>query len=239
MSLIRPESQIRPEPDDAASALPFGSTVYQRVHELLRAEIVSGRIAPGTRLKIQDVAARLGLSHMPVREALQHLQGEGLVVLAPNRGATVRRMDAAFVRNIFAIREALEGYLTRQAAGLIGADGIARLREVQAALRRANAAGDVTAAIRLNRAFHRTIEEATGNDEAIRLLDLHSSLIGALRTRYGYRRGRLAAVLREHDALIAALARGDAAEAGRLHDRHIQAARDDMLAAMAEADADR
>jgi DNA-binding GntR family transcriptional regulator len=216
-------------------ALPFGSTVYQRVHEHLRAEILAGRIPPGSRLKIQDLATRYGLSHMPVREALQQLQGEGLVVLAPNRGATVRRMDAQFVRNLFAIREALEGYLTRQAAGLLDTAAIATLRRLQAEMRRAPGR-DPALVARLNRAFHRTVEAATGNDEAIRLLDLHSDLIGALRVRFGYRRGRLQTVLREHDALIDALARGDAEAAGALHDQHIRGARDDMLQAMAEAD---
>lgn len=232
MSLIRAS-----DPDAASAALPFGSTVYQRVHEHLRAEILSGRLAPGTRLKIQDLATRLGLSHMPVREALQQLQGEGLVIMAPNRGATVRRMDAAFVRNIFAIREALEGYLTRQAAGLMDAAAIAALRRAQAQMRRAQPGRDTALIARLNRAFHRTIETATGNDEAIRLLDLHSDLLGALRARFGYRRGRLQVVLREHDALIEALARGDAEAAGALHDQHIRGARDDMLQAMAEAGA--
>lgn len=229
MSLIRPL-----DADDAA--LPFGSTVYQRVHEHLRAEILAGIIPPGTRLKIQDLATRYGLSHMPVREALQQLQGEGLVVMAPNRGATVRRMDAQFVRNLFAIREALEGYLTRQAAGVIDAAAIATLRRIQAEMRRAPAGREPARFARLNRAFHRTVEIATGNDEAIRLLDLHSDLIGALRVRFGYRRARAQEVLREHDALIDALARGDAALAGTLHDQHIRGARDDLLQAMAEAD---
>lgn len=232
MSLIRPV-----EPEEAAPGLPFGSTVYQRVREHLRAEILAGRIAPGTRLKIQELATRFGLSHMPVREALQQLQGEGLVILAPNRGATVRRMDAAFVRNIFAIREALEGYLTRQAAGAMDEAAVAALRRLQAQMRRAQSGRDPALIARLNRAFHRTVEAATGNDEAIRLLDLHSDLLGALRARFGYRRGRLQAVLREHDALIEALARGDAEAAGALHDQHIRGARDDMLQAMAEAGA--
>ncbi|WP_144299617.1 GntR family transcriptional regulator [Elioraea rosea] len=227
MSIVRPSD---------ADALPFGSTVYQRVHERLRADILAGRIAPGARLKIQDLANQYGLSHMPVREALQQLQGEGLVVLAPNRGATVRRMNAQFVRNIFAIREALEGYLTRQAAGLLDAAGIGALRRIQAEMRRAPGR-DPALIARLNRAFHRTVEVATGNDEAIRLLDLHSDLIAALRARFGYRRGRLQVVLREHDALIDALERGDAEAAGALHDQHIRGARDDMLQAMAEADA--
>lgn len=231
LSIIRPA-----ELSALTEALPFGSTVYQRVHEHLRAEILAGRIPPGSRLKIQELAARLGLSHMPVREALQQLQGEGLVVMAPNRGATVRRMDAQFVRNIFGIREALEGYLTRQAAGMLGGPEIARLRDIQAELRDVHARQDVQAVVRLNRAFHRTIEAATGNDDAIRLLNLHSNLIGALRTRVGYRPGRVEAVLQEHDALIDALAAADAGRAGAIHDRHIQAARDDILLALAEAD---
>jgi len=228
-------SLIRPADADAA-ALPFGSTVYQRVHEHLRAEILAGRIPPGARLKIQDLATRYGLSHMPVREALQQLQGEGLVVMAPNRGATVRRMDAQFVHNIFAIREALEGYLTRQAAGLLQAADIMALHGIQAAMRKAHKACDMGAIVHLNRALHRRIEGATGNDEAIRLLNQHSDLIGTLRARVGYRAGRVETVLREHDALIEALARADAVTAGRIHDEHIQGARDDILQAMAEAD---
>ncbi|HEY4250080.1 MAG TPA: GntR family transcriptional regulator [Roseomonas sp.] len=220
-------------PPPAPSALPFGSTVYQRVHEHLREEILAGRIPPGSRLKIQDLASRYGLSQMPVREALQQLQGEGLIVLAPNRGATVRRMDAQFVHDIFAIREALEGFLTRQAAPLLDAARIDALRGIQAAMTRAHALRDLPATIRLNRSFHRTIESATGNDEAIRMLELHSSLIGALRTRFGYQDGRVETVLREHQAMLDALVRGDAAAAGAIHDAHIRAARDDLLAAMA------
>lgn len=225
-------SVVDPSPP-MPSALPFGSTVYQRVHEHLREEILAGRIAPGTRLKIQDLAIRYGLSQMPVREALQQLQGEGLIVLAPNRGATVRRMDAQFVRNIFAIREALEGFLTRQAAPLLDAARLGALRDIQAAMERAHALRDLPATIRLNRSFHRMIESTTGNDDAIRVLELHSSLIGALRTRFGYLEGRVETVLREHQALIDALARGDAEAAGAIHDAHIRAARDDLLAAMA------
>ncbi len=223
MSLIRPAPQ---------TTLPFGSTVYQRVHESLRAEIIGGVLAPGSRLKIADIAQRYGLSQMPVREALQQLQGEGLVVMAPNRGATVRRMDAQFVRNLFDIREALEGFLTRQAALRLDAAALVALRATQAAMERAHAARDLPAVIRLNRDFHRGIEAATGNDDAMRLLDLHSELIGALRARFGYRRGRVKTVLQEHRDLLAALANRDAAAAGAIHDAHIRGARDDLLDAM-------
>lgn len=228
--------QDTPLPDlaETSSPLPFGSTVYQRVHEQLRAEIIAGRLPAGARLKIQDLADRFGLSHMPVREALQQLQGEGLVVMAPNRGATVRRMDATFVRHLFDIREALEGFLTRQAATLMDAATMARLRAISAAFDAAAQARDAAAMVRSNRALHRTIMELTGNEEALRLLDLHTYLIGALRQRFGYGAGRAAQTSREHAALLKALARNDADAAGRIHDIHIRHARDDLLRLLAE-----
>ncbi len=219
-----------------SSALSLASTIYQRVHEELREEIISGALAPGARLKTAELAARYGLSQMPIREALLQLQGEGLVVLHPNRGAAVRELDARFVRNIFDIREGLEGWLTRQAARHMDPARIARLRAIEDALEAAMAARDLRGHVRLNMLFHTTLLEATGNDEAIRLLDMHGYLIGALRMRFGHRPGRAQTVREEHRAMIDALARGDAEEVGAIHDRHIARARDDMLAAMAAAE---
>lgn len=97
------------------------------------------------------------------------------------------------------------------------------------------AAGSLRSHVRLNMLFHTTLLEATGNEEAIRLLDQHGYLIGALRMRFGHRPSRAAEVRAEHRAMIAALARGDAAEVGAIHDRHIARARADMLEAMALA----
>jgi DNA-binding GntR family transcriptional regulator len=229
--MLQPGPAAAPD-RDRETRLPLGSTVYQRVHERLRDDILSGAIAQGTRLKIADIAARYGLSQMPVREALQQLQGEGLVVLAPNRGATVRRMDARFIRNLFAIREALDTMLTADAAALMDAPTLARVREAQARFDRAAAAGDHRAAAHANHAFHRTIMEATGNDEALRLLDTHAGLIQAMRARFGYRPGRLEAVSADHAALVAALAAGDAEAARSIELAHLRAARDDLLAVL-------
>lgn len=218
-----------------ASAKSLAGTIYQRVHEELREEIIAGTLPPGARLKTAELAARYGLSQMPIREALLQLQGEGLVVLLPNRGATVRELDARFVRNIFDIREGLEGWLTRQAARRMDKARIARLEAIEAEMEAAMAAGSLRSHVRLNMLFHTTLLEATGNDEAIRLLDLHGYLIGALRMRFGHRPGRAALVRAEHREMIAALARGDAEAVGAIHDRHIAGARDDLLDAMASA----
>ncbi|MGK7868043.1 GntR family transcriptional regulator [Falsiroseomonas sp. E2-1-a20] len=211
---------------------PMGGTTYQRVRDRIRRDIISGRIAPGSRLKIADLALLYGLSQMPVREALQQLQGEGLVTLSPNRGASVRRMDARFIRNLFDIREALEGFLTFQAAPCVTADLIDRLRAIQRRYDALVTADDRLALESVNREFHEAILGVTGNAEAMRLLDQHTAIIGVLRSRHGYAPGRLAIIQQEHWSLIEALERRDAAAAQAIHALHVRRAGDDMLAMM-------
>jgi DNA-binding GntR family transcriptional regulator len=208
---------------------PLGGTIYQRVRDRIRGDILSGRIGPGARLKITDLAGRYGLSHMPVREALQQLQGEGLVTLSPNRGASVRHMDAAFIRSLFDIREALEGFLTRQAAERMTQPMLDRVTAIQRRYDAASEAGDLQACIPLNIEFHRVILSVSGNEEAQRLIAQHTDLIGALRARVGYARQRPSTIRREHHALIEALARRDGEAAQRIHALHVRRAGDDML----------
>lgn len=215
------------------SDLPFASTITQRLHEDLRNDILAGRLPPGARLKIGDIALRYGLSHMPVREALQALHGEGLVTLSPNRGASVRAVDATLIRNLFGIREALEGHLAAQAAQVIDPATIAGLRRIHADYAAAVHSGDVSAMVALNKALHRAVHHAAGNEEAMRLLDQHAALIGALRIGFGYAPGRPEAIQAEHLALIEALARGDGAAAQAIQAAHVCAACDDMLALLA------
>ena len=213
--------------------LPLASTIMQRVQERLRNDILSGRIAPGTRLKIAEIAQRFGLSHMPVREALQALQGEGLIILSPNRGASVRALDAKLVRNLFGIREALEAHLCGEAAQIIAPAELAELWRLEAAYEASAVERDVPSMIRLNRAFHRQVHVAAGNDEAVRLLDLHAALIGAMRGRFGYAPSRPEAIQAEHRALVEALARRDSSAARSIQAAHVRGARDDMLAMLA------
>src|SRR3954462_13317278 len=82
----------------------------------IRDDVVAGNLGFGERLTIDALAIRYDVSHMPVREALRELQGEGLVVVEPNRGARVRNIDANFIDNLFEIRTALEVMMVRRAA---------------------------------------------------------------------------------------------------------------------------
>ena len=88
-------------------------TTYRRVHDAILADIVKGSFTPGARLKIADLCRRYGLSPMPIREALQQLQGEGIVVMEPNKGAKVRTIDRNFIADIYDVRGALYAIVYR------------------------------------------------------------------------------------------------------------------------------
>ena len=130
--------------------------------ELIREAIVDGRIAPGQRLKEEELARELGISRTPVREALLMLQAEGLVEAAPNRGATVRAHDAQDLDDLYQLRALLEGHAARRAATRLSDD---QLSELRASCERFDALGrgDVRALVGENLFFHNTILDAAGS----------------------------------------------------------------------------
>ena len=98
-----------PEGIDAIGASSEGASLYQ----LIRDDIIEGRLAANERLVVTDLARRHGTSTNPVREALQLLRGEGFVTFVPNRGARVRPIDQDFVRDIYEIGVLIEPALTK------------------------------------------------------------------------------------------------------------------------------
>ena len=98
-----------PAGTDPIGASSEGASLY----ELIREDIIEGRLAANERLVAADLAERYGTSTNPVREALQLLRGEGFVIFAPNRGARVRPIDQDFVRDIYEIGVLIEPALTR------------------------------------------------------------------------------------------------------------------------------
>ena len=200
-----------------------------RVAAVLRQRILVGELAPGAHLKLDEIAASCAVSHMPVREALHELESEGVIDVFPHRGAIVRGVDAQFVRDLYDVREAIEGMLTERCAKRIDKAGLARLEAAmtahEIAARKRNPAALVTA----NRALHDTINEVAANPQASRVLAQGRLLIEALRLRFGYGGGRVDQVVAEHRALLRAIGKHDAAAAGRIARKHCVAARDDLL----------
>ena len=208
------------------------TTASITICDRIRDDIVAGALPFGSRITLDLLAARYAVGHMPVREALRQLQGEGLIVLAPNRAARVRVVDTDFVRNIFDLRIAIEAMLARRAAGRIERNRIVMLETIQAEFEARARVRDYAALLRINRQFHSVINEAADNPEAEIVLDRHRRLIAALWTLHGYGEDRPAGVISDHRHIIGALAAHDADVAASMAMEHAAKAKQELIARM-------
>ena len=200
------------------------------VQQRLRNDIISGALPFGARLAIDDLAHRYGVSHMPVREALRVLHGEGLVVSETNRGARVRPIHPGFVEDLFDIRSAIETMLARRAAERRTKEQIARMAAFEDELEAVVRAGRLTDVPPINREFHNCINDAAGNPGAMSLVDRHWLLVAALWARYGSSdTERFGRVVDDHRHIIRAIERRDSAAASILMGSHIEKAKHDLL----------
>ncbi|MCB1999628.1 MAG: GntR family transcriptional regulator [Burkholderiaceae bacterium] len=209
----------------------FSATVSQRVAAELRRRILHGELLPGQRLKIDELAAMCAVSHMPIRQALGELEGEGVLEVLPHRGAVIKGVDAPFVRNLYDVREAIEGLLVERCAERIDAAGVARLASAIAEYE-ATPHADTAGLLQANRRFHDTINEVADNPLAVRMLADGRLLIEALRLRFGYGPRRIDEVIDQHQAIYNAIASHDVARAGQLAREHCRGASQDLLAAL-------
>ena len=198
----------------------------------LLADVFQGHLRAGQHLVTRELAARYGVSHTPIREALIALSGIGVIDLLPNRGAVVRRVSPREVREICQVRRVLECEAVRRACGSI--DG-AELRDLtagfatQMAVESSERAGFVEQARALDSRLHDRIAGSCGNaflaNELSRLKILFRAFRDVAWDRDGARNdyGRLAEESREHLAIVEALAAGDGRGAARAMSRHIMA----------------
>ena len=208
------------------------------IQNLLRNDIVAGEFALGSRLFIDDLSARYGVSHMPVREALRILHGEGLVVIEPNRGAWVRPIYGGFIEDIFDMRCAIETMLARRAAIRRTDDHVRQLHDAAAKLEAAVAAGDYGIVPTFNRTFHAIINDAAGNPGALPIVDNHWLLVSVMLKRYGQSELRFQRVIDEHSHLIHAIEHRDSHSAAVFMSAHIEKSKINMMqrAALASQD---
>ncbi|MTH79084.1 GntR family transcriptional regulator [Paracoccus aestuariivivens] len=180
---------------------------------LIREAILSGQISPGERLKTAELAQRLGFSTMPLREALRKLEGEGLVEIEPNRGATVRKLDRAYISDLFELNTDLRICAVKRAIPLLTLERIRSLEALAQEYRDHIAGGQDLEAIRVNRDFNAKLVEFGGNREALRVFLRGWDIIFAFRRGYGYGTGRRRVMAEEMQLLIEALRRHDAVAA--------------------------
>lgn len=199
------------------------SSVVTLAYERIRALILSGDVAPGTRLGQVDLADQLGVSRTPVREALLRLVGEGLVDFEDQRGFRVATLHIHDVVRRLEVRLLLEPPTARLAATRRTDANLATLAETIVAEEHATTA---RAAHDASRAFHIAIAAATQNPELVTtlenlwLIEVGRRLLARRTTKADWQRGDAA----EHRALLAAIDARDGRRAETLMEEHVREA---------------
>lgn len=215
------------------------SAGYSRLASQLGEDINSGLFASNDRLKVRDLAKRYGVSPSPVREALQILQGQGLIEIDANKGARVRRLDAAGINHVCEINQALESFAARVLAMSASQHQLQVLEEIDRRHRESCAAADWETFGDANRDFHFTIYKFVRNPFVTRTAVLHNMILGTRRREVGYSPSRLAALCDEHTAILEAIKDRDPDRAGRLAYEHAKSCTDDLVDRIEQAEEER
>src|SRR5258705_7681684 len=154
----------------AAGAAVRHRTMAEAALERLREAIIMGELTPGTPLRLEDLARQLGMSISPIREAVRQLEALGLAEHVPHHGAKVMRLDVEELRELFAVRLALERMAVRRAAELFEPADAEAARAHLNAYDEARHHGDIRAAVRAHRSFHFAVYEAARSAWLVRLI---------------------------------------------------------------------
>ena len=198
-------------------------------------DVVAGRLAFGARVTIDSLAERYGTSHMPSREALRELHGEGLVLIERNRGARIRPVDRDFVDCMFDTRGALEIMLTRRAATRRSDAACDELVSIEDALEQHVRDKDPARVHDANRRFHHALYLAAQNPDALAMIKRYWVINAALWQRYGYAPERFAGMVQDHRHLLRAIRDRDVDAAVAIIGAHVAKAKQELLARIAKA----
>lgn len=222
MSPAPEKSPVPSSAHGAAIELLQQHSLTSLVQRELERQIVSGELAAGAKLNEADIAGELHVSRGPVREAFRALEQAGLVRIEKNRGVFVRQPSIEEADEIFEVRAALDGLIGRLAARRIRPEQLARARDIVKRMHAAGRTSDVDAYFPLNIEFHAVLAEAAGNRA---LLSTYQRVVNELNL---YRRQTLAGdskniliSTKSHEAILDAVAKGDAALAERLLFEHV------------------
>ena len=211
------------------------STSYERVHAAMLRDIINGVIKPGDRLKSAELAERYDVSQMPIREAIQRLQGEGLVTLTPNYGARVRSFDRTFISELYELRAELHAFSHRAIFADWDPTLPDQLTAVQETYEVALELGDAAACQVANINFHDLVNKRSTNSEVTRVLQSQERLVRTLRSALGYSTRRLREQAAEHWLLIHAIRRRDMVGAMAIARQHAINAGADVVQLLEEA----
>lgn len=212
-------SQSRPVMQRTSSPLSLKEQAYGDLKRL----ILSGELPAGTVLSVRQLATQLEMSRTPVHAAIERLEADGLVTLAPQQGVVVCELSIQDIANHYEIRQALEPYVMRRMAGKLSPEQIALLRDNQSRNKAAVREQRIDDLVKIDAEFHQLICHFFGNDEIIdvmqRLSDKVYHVIYRITQKYPQRASES---FDEHQAILDALESGEAEKASQLVYDHLE-----------------
>lgn len=213
-------------------------TAQEAVLQEVRRWIATGQLRPGEQIVQDALALELGVSRVPLREALKILEGEGQVSYVAHRGYFVTELSLSDLLEVYRIREILENEAVQLAVPQMTIEDVDRLEEAAADVRRAATAMDVAAMSTSNRRFHFALIGACALPRLVRILQLLWDSTEVYRSVYFTDDANRDRVLDEHDALVEAVKKGDACRALEILVDHRQNAINALRPLLEQSDVD-
>lgn len=222
--------------------LPLGelgrpAQLSRRVYEVLCESIVKVRLKPGTPLRIDAIASQLRISSTPVRDALNHLEKDGLIVKQPYQSWVVREFNGQEIEDLYELRTGLECFSVRLACRRITEAEIGWLRKHQKKGEEALQQEDVEAYQAYNQELHTAILKASRNSQLLQVMNtlwLQFQMLMAQTIRVP---GRPFRAVREHADLVEAIAERNDDKAEKVMEQHLMGALKDILRVRSESQA--
>ena len=212
------------------------ATAWEQAYLTLRRGLADGTYPPGSRMREEDLAAQLGVSRTPVREALRRLDAEGWLRVVPNQGAFAADWSDADIEEVYDLRAVLESHAAEHAANAADRQPLGVMEAACEQAESALPAGDEAAVETISDAnvrFHRALWEMSGQVRCAAILASLAVPPMALRNFRNFDAAGLRRSIDQHREMVAAIAAGDAAWAGAVMRAHVQAGRAVFRAAVA------
>jgi DNA-binding GntR family transcriptional regulator len=203
----------------------LGERVYRTVRDLILSQV----FPPGCKLNVEQICRDLGVSRTPVWDTMRRLESEGLVNAVARHGVFVLNYGADQIRDLFAVRGALEALAVRQAAEQLDGEARAALEAAVAEMERAAGAAEIEQYSRAAIDFHDRVLVAARNPVLSRLLENVYAQILVLRLRSLYLPERVESSVAEHREIFEAVLAGDAERGERLARAHAEHVLQDAL----------
>ncbi len=213
------------------AAIINATRISDQVYQYLRSEIIEGRLAPGQRISPDELADKLKISKMPIKEAIERLVGDGLLEVQARRGTFVSRLDPLDLAETFEVRCALEVLAGKLAVRHVTKADLEQLRSLVAAMEKSTAKTDVRLHLEQNAEFHELIVKRAGNRK---LYDTWRRLrtpihVAGIHSRTDDWMDRVSREQREHRAIVRALEQRDPAAIEQAITNHIMRASSSLV----------